>query len=129
MSEAGATGTRALPRLTGLARLGFADLGVAGERLGELAERTGVPLPTLLERFERRVADPDEALQHLLRLAQKAASDAAAALADPVIGERLVAETLGEQVFQYVLKNKRREWNAYRSQVTPYELSTNLELL
>jgi glutamine synthetase len=41
----------------------------------------------------------------------------------------LVAETLGEQVFQYVLKNKRREWNAYRSQVTPYELSTNLELL
>jgi glutamine synthetase len=41
----------------------------------------------------------------------------------------LVAETLGEQVFQYVLKNKRREWNVYRSQVTPYELSTNLELL
>src|SRR4051794_12108032 len=41
----------------------------------------------------------------------------------------LVAEVLGEQVFQYVLKNKRREWHAYRSQVTPYELSTNLELL
>jgi glutamine synthetase len=41
----------------------------------------------------------------------------------------LVAETLGEQVFQYVLKNKRREWDTYRSQVTPYELSTNLQLL
>jgi glutamine synthetase len=41
----------------------------------------------------------------------------------------LVAETLGEQVFRYVLANKRREWQAYRAQVTPYELATNLELL
>lgn len=41
----------------------------------------------------------------------------------------LVAETLGEQVFTYVLKNKRREWQEYRSQVTPYELKSNLEML
>jgi glutamine synthetase len=41
----------------------------------------------------------------------------------------LVAETLGEQVFNYVLLNKRQEWSAYRAQVTPYELRTNLEIL
>ena len=41
----------------------------------------------------------------------------------------LVAETLGEQVFTYVLLNKRQEWKEYRSQVTPYELSRNLEML
>ena len=41
----------------------------------------------------------------------------------------LVAETLGEQVFNYVLLNKRREWQAYRAQVTPYELESNLEIL
>ncbi len=41
----------------------------------------------------------------------------------------LVAETLGEQVFNYVLRNKRREWAAYRAQVTPYELESNLEIL
>lgn len=41
----------------------------------------------------------------------------------------LVAETLGEQVFNYVLKNKRREWDQYRAQVTPFELQSNLELL
>jgi glutamine synthetase len=41
----------------------------------------------------------------------------------------LVAETLGEQVFNYVLLNKRLEWNAYRAQVTPYELESNLEML
>ncbi|PZQ87859.1 MAG: glutamine synthetase [Leifsonia xyli] len=41
----------------------------------------------------------------------------------------LVAETLGEQVFNYVLLNKRREWAGYRSQVTPFELEANLEAL
>jgi len=41
----------------------------------------------------------------------------------------LVAETLGEQVFNYVLLNKRREWTGYRSQVTPFELEANLEAL
>ena len=41
----------------------------------------------------------------------------------------LAAETLGEQVFSYVLANKRREWSEYRSQVTPFELKQNLETL
>jgi glutamine synthetase len=41
----------------------------------------------------------------------------------------LAAETLGEEVFSYVLANKRREWSQYRSQVTPFELSQNLETL
>jgi glutamine synthetase len=41
----------------------------------------------------------------------------------------LVAETLGEQVFNYVLLNKRQEWQEYRSQVTHFELKNNLEML
>ncbi|PPL14878.1 MULTISPECIES: type I glutamate--ammonia ligase [Microterricola] len=41
----------------------------------------------------------------------------------------LVAETLGEQVFNYVLLNKRKEWREYRNQVTPFELRNNLEIL
>ncbi|MFZ9087797.1 MAG: glutamine synthetase family protein [Pontimonas sp.] len=41
----------------------------------------------------------------------------------------LVADTLGEQVFNYVLRNKRLEWEKYRAQVTPFELESNLELL
>ena len=41
----------------------------------------------------------------------------------------LVAETLGEHVFEYVLLNKRQEWAAYRDQVTPFELKSNLEML
>ena len=38
----------------------------------------------------------------------------------------LVAETLGEQVFSYLLREKRQEVAAYRQQVTPFELSSML---
>ncbi|MCX8528640.1 MAG: type I glutamate--ammonia ligase [Rhodoluna sp.] len=41
----------------------------------------------------------------------------------------LAAEVLGEEVFSYVLANKRREWSEYRAQVTPFELQKNLETL
>ena len=41
----------------------------------------------------------------------------------------LVAETLGEHVFDFFLRNKRAEWQAYRSEVTPFELSRYLPVL
>ncbi|MGE9807156.1 type I glutamate--ammonia ligase [Janibacter sp. G1551] len=41
----------------------------------------------------------------------------------------LVAETLGESVFDFFLRNKRAEWEAYRHQVTPFELERLLPLL
>lgn len=39
----------------------------------------------------------------------------------------LVAQTLGEQVFSYLIREKRQEVLAYRSQVTPFELQTMLD--
>jgi glutamine synthetase len=41
----------------------------------------------------------------------------------------LMAEILGEQVFEYFLRNKRQDWNEYRLEVTPYELHRNLGIL
>jgi glutamine synthetase len=41
----------------------------------------------------------------------------------------LVAETLGEHVFSYVLRDKRQEWLEYRTQVTPWELDRFLPIL
>ena len=41
----------------------------------------------------------------------------------------LLAETLGEHVFDFFLRNKRHEWDAYRRSVTPYELRTLLPIL
>jgi len=52
-------------------------------------------------------------------------SDAIAALE----GSELMAETLGEHVFDYFLRNKRAEWEAYRQQVTPFELTRYLPVL
>ncbi|WP_127783383.1 glutamine synthetase family protein [Rhodococcus sp. X156] len=40
----------------------------------------------------------------------------------------LVADALGEHVFDYFLRNKRAEWDSYRRNVTPYELKTYLNL-
>ncbi len=41
----------------------------------------------------------------------------------------LVAETLGEHVFDYFLRNKKAEWEAYRRVVTPFEIDRYLPLL
>ncbi len=41
----------------------------------------------------------------------------------------LVAETLGEHVFEFVLRNKRAEWGAYSKQVTPFERDRMLPVL
>ncbi|MDX6222892.1 MAG: glutamine synthetase, partial [Frankiales bacterium] len=41
----------------------------------------------------------------------------------------LVAETLGEHVFDFFLRNKRQEWAEYRRQVTPFELERYLPVL
>ena len=41
----------------------------------------------------------------------------------------LVAETLGEHVFEFFLRNKRAEWEEYQSQVTAFELDRYLPVL
>jgi glutamine synthetase len=44
-------------------------------------------------------------------------------------GSELVAETLGEHVFDFFLRNKRAEWVDYRREVTPFELNRYLSVL
>jgi glutamine synthetase len=41
----------------------------------------------------------------------------------------LVADTLGEHVFEYFLRNKREEFTAYRQQVTPWELARHIRVM
>ena len=41
----------------------------------------------------------------------------------------LVAETLGEHVYDFFLRNKRAEWHEYRSQVTQFELDKLMPML
>jgi glutamine synthetase len=48
---------------------------------------------------------------------------------DEMEASDLVAETLGEQVFEYLLRNKRAEWDEYKGYVSPYELQRYLPVL
>ncbi len=41
----------------------------------------------------------------------------------------LVAETLGEHVFDFFLRNKRAEWDEYRLQVTAFERAKMLPVM
>jgi glutamine synthetase len=45
---------------------------------------------------------------------------------DVMEGSDLVAEALGEHVFEYFVRNKRREWAEYTAQVTPWEVDRYL---
>ena len=64
--------------------------------------------------FERRALGIEELPQSL--------SEAIAVMES----SELVAETLGESVFDFFLRNKRQEWVDYRAQVTPFELDRYL---
>jgi len=48
---------------------------------------------------------------------------------DVMSSSELVAEVLGEHVFDFFLKNKRTEWEEYRREVTPYERRRYLGML
>ena len=41
----------------------------------------------------------------------------------------LLAETLGEHVFEWFIRNKRAEWAEYKAHVTQFELDRYLPLL
>lgn len=42
-------------------------------------------------------------------------------------GSQLIADCLGEHTFEWFLRNKRDEWCAYKTQVTPFELNRYLK--
>ena len=41
-------------------------------------------------------------------------------------GSELVAEALGEHVFEYFIRNKRQEWRDYKAHVSPWEIGRYL---
>ena len=76
--------------------------GLKGIEKKYVLEKTDSPLPL--------PANLEEAISHMEK-------------------SELVRETLGEHVFEYVLLNKRAEWQDYRRQVSAYELDRYLPVL
>jgi glutamine synthetase len=70
------------------------------------------------------LTDEERAAERLQPLPQSLA-EALAAMEQ----SELVAEALGEHIFEWFLRNKRREWRAYSSRVTPFEFDRYLRAL
>ena len=70
------------------------------------------------------LTDEERAAERLEPLPQSLA-EALAAMEQ----SELVAEALGEHIFEWFLRNKHREWRAYSSQVTPFEFDRYLRRL
>lgn len=65
---------------------------------------------------------PEERAAEGIRPLPQSLSDAL----DVMEGSELVAEALGEHIFEWFLRNKRAEWYDYKSQVTQFELDRYL---
>ena len=68
---------------------------------------------------------PEELASEGIRPLPTSLSDALSAMEH----SELVAETLGEHVFEWFLRNKRAEWEDYTREVTPFELTRYLPAL
>jgi glutamine synthetase len=97
--------------------LAFAVMLAAGMRGVE----EGYPLPEEATNNIFEMTPADRAAAGIDLLPQSLAE-----ALDVMEGSELVRSTLGEHVFDYFIRNKRREWNAYKEQVTPWELDRYL---
>src|SRR4029078_10483392 len=87
--------------------------------------------------IEEGYALPDEATNNIFEMTPAARAAARieilphsrAEALDVREGSTLVQDALGEHVFDYFIRNKRREWDSYKEQVTPWELARYLEAL
>jgi glutamine synthetase len=44
-------------------------------------------------------------------------------------GSKVLREALGDHVVEFLIRNKREEWDAYKSYVSPYEIERYLPIL
>lgn len=100
--------------------LAFSVILAAG--LKGIEEGYELPSETLVNLYElteaERLAEGIDVLPHSL-------SDAL----DEMERSELVAEALGEHVFEWFIRNKRAEWHEYKTQVSQFELDRYLHRL
>jgi glutamine synthetase len=86
--------------------------------------REGYELPPEVSADVREMTQAERAAVGAKRL-----PDTLATALDLMEGSDLMAEALGEHVFNWFLRNKRAEWSRYQSHVSRYELETYLPIL
>ena len=93
---------------------------------GPQGHRGGLRPPARGHRTTSTRCTDEERARRRHRLAARSRSRDAL---DAMERSELVAEALGEHVFEYFLRNKRREWADYKAYVTPFELDRYLGTL
>ena len=91
------------------ARLGSGSAYVTDARAIELPPETTANLYAMT---------PEERMAEGIGMLPGSLSDAI----DTMERSELVAEALGEHVFEWFLRNKRAEWRDYKTQITQFEL-------
>ncbi len=86
--------------------------------------REGYELPPEVTADVDRLSSSERAAIGVKRL-----PDTLASALDLMEESELVAEALGEHVFNWFLRNKRAEWDRYQEHVSRYELDTYLPML
>jgi glutamine synthetase len=90
-----------------------------------------------LDGIERGLMPPPEATDNIYAMSpEERRAIGIAALPESLVEavrdmerDEVVAEALGEHVFEWFLRNKRREWEEYRTLVTPFEVERYFPLL
>ncbi len=96
-----------------------------------------VMLAAGLKGIEKRMELPSEATDNIYEMSAKERHGAGIRSLPGDIEGAIIAfensgfmrETLGEHIFQYLIRNKRAEWDAYRALVTSWEIDRYLEIL
>jgi glutamine synthetase len=86
--------------------------------------RQGYELPPEINADVKRLTPAERAALGARRLPETLAE-----ALDLMEGSELVAEALGEHVFDWFLRNKRAEWDRYQHHVSRFELETYLPVL
>jgi glutamine synthetase len=96
-----------------------------------------VMLAAGLKGIEGRMSLPPEATDNIYEVSAKERKAAGIRSLPGELDEAIVAfensdfmrETLGDHIFEYLIRNKRAEWDAYRALVTSWEIDRYLEIL
>jgi glutamine synthetase len=102
------------PYLAFAAMLSAGLAGIEGEYELPPEASNNIYVMTVQERSSAGIRSLPEDLYEAIRLASES---------------KVLREGLGEHVLEFLLRNKREEWDDYRSQVTPYELERYLPIL
>jgi glutamine synthetase len=84
----------------------------------------GYDLPSEASSNVFELTDEERAAEGIIQLPQSLAE-----ALDTMAKSELVAEALGEHIFEWFLRNKRQEWIGYKTQVTQFELDRYLRNL